>query len=115
MSASSSRSVPRVGIGMTLHNRAAYLREALDSLLAQSYRDFRLALVDDGSEDETERIAREYAAKDARVTYVRNAPRAGMIAAWRQAFEQACGAGRFGPPDYLAGGREHQRWQPHGR
>src|SRR2546423_202481 len=55
---------PRVGIGLTLCNKAAYVREAVDSMLAQSYTDFRLLLLDDGSIDGTEEIAREYAARD---------------------------------------------------
>jgi hypothetical protein len=36
---------PPVGIGVTLRNRAAYLREALDSLLTQTYRNVQFALV----------------------------------------------------------------------
>lgn len=96
----------RVGIGVTLHNRAVYLREALDSLLAQSYPHFRLTLVDDGSTDDTEAIAREYEQRDARVRYVRCAERRGMIAAWRTAFELATAA----PVDYFAWASDHDRW-----
>ena len=78
---------PLVGIGATLFNRDAYLREALDSILVQTYRDFRLVLVDDGSGDETEAIAREYARRDPRVRYIRHDHRQGMTATWRHAFE----------------------------
>jgi glycosyltransferase involved in cell wall biosynthesis len=55
---------PRVVLGMTLYNRAPHLREALDSLLGQTYTDFALLLLDDASSDETEAIAREYEATD---------------------------------------------------
>ena len=96
----------RVGIGVTLHNRAMYLREALDSLLAQSYPHFRLVLVDDGSKDDTESIAREYERRDPRVRYVRCAERQGMIAAWRRAFELATAE----PVDYFAWASDHDRW-----
>ena len=97
---------PFVGIGVTLHNRAVYLREALDSLLAQSYRHFRLVLVDDGSDDATATIAREYEGRDARVRYVRFDERRGMIAAWRSAFELATADG----VEYFAWASDHDRW-----
>ena len=101
---------PRVGIGATLFNRAKYLKEALDSLLGQSFTDFRLVLVDDGSTDETEAICREYAARDSRVTYVRNEPRLGMVGAWKRAFELAAGDGDV---EYFAWASDHDRWNEH--
>ena len=58
----------RVVLGMTLYNNAAHLPEAIESLLAQTDRDFVLVLLDDASSDATESIAREYAARDPRVT-----------------------------------------------
>jgi hypothetical protein len=107
--ATAPAAAPAVGIGATLFNRAAYLREALDSLLAQTYRSFRLVLVDDGSTDGTEEIAREYAARDPRVTYIRHAERQGMTASWRHAFEAAAA-----DPSarYFAWASDHDRWDP---
>ena len=96
-----------VGIGATLHNRAPYLREALDSLLAQTCADFRLALVDDASSDETESVAREYASRDPRVTYVRHHERQGMTATWREAFDAATSDGHV---RYFAWASDHDRW-----
>jgi glycosyltransferase involved in cell wall biosynthesis len=98
----------RVGIGMTLFNRASYLPEAIESLLAQSYSNFVLVLVDDGSTDDTERVAGQYVARDPRVRYVRLAPRHGMIAAWRRAFEEATRGG----VEYFAWASDHDRWHP---
>ena len=99
---------PLVGIGLTLHNRATYLCEALDSLLAQSYPDFRLVLADDASTDGTEAIARAYAQRDSRVRYVRFEERRGMVAMWRAAFEHATSEGAT----YFAWASDHDRWHP---
>lgn len=100
--------VAPVVIGATLHNRAAYLSEALDSFLAQSFGHFVLVLVDDGSTDGTETLARAYERRDARVRYVRLGGRRGMVAVWRTAFEQAEGMGAR----YFAWGSDHDRWHP---
>ena len=44
---------PRVSVICIFHNEARFLAEAVDSVLAQSFRDFELLLVDDGSDDDT--------------------------------------------------------------
>ena len=103
-------SLPRVGLAMTLCNRAEYLREALDSLLGQTYPDVRVLLLDDGSTDDTEAIAREYAARDPRVRYVRQTQRAGMVATWRRAFELVVEWAER--PAYVAWVSDHDRWHP---
>jgi len=51
-------SSPRVVIGALLYNRAPHLPEALESLLTQSQREFRLVCVDDHSTDATGEIVR---------------------------------------------------------
>ena len=98
-----------VGIGVTLHNRGVFLRDALDSLLAQTCDRFRLVLVDDASTDDTESIAREYAARDARVTYIKHHQRRGMTATWRHAFEAATAEPSV---RYFAWASDHDRWDP---
>jgi glycosyltransferase involved in cell wall biosynthesis len=103
-----SVSGPSVVIGAALHNRAEYLPEALDSLLAQSFEQFGLVLVDDGSTDDTESVARAYEQRDRRVRYVKFDERRGMVAAWRKAFEEATAAGA----EYFAWGSDHDRWHP---
>ena len=100
---------PRVAIGATLYNRAPYLHEALDSILAQTYRGFSLVLVDDGSSDGTEAIAREYEARDPRVRYVRHTERQGMTSTWRHAFEEATASPGV---RYFAWASDHDRWDP---
>jgi len=97
-----------VVVGAALHNRAVYLQEAIDSLLAQSFEHFALVLVDDGSTDETEALARAYERRDSRVRYVRFNERCGMVVAWRKAFEEAVVLGAT----YFAWGSDHDRWHP---
>jgi glycosyltransferase involved in cell wall biosynthesis len=95
---------------MTLYNQARHLPEALESLVAQSDRDFRLVLLDDGSTDGTEALARSYAARDPRLEYHRHAARQGMIATWREVAERACGA--HPTARYFAWVSDHDRWHP---
>jgi glycosyltransferase involved in cell wall biosynthesis len=52
---------------MTAYNRQAYIAEAIESVLASSYANFELIIVDDQSTDDTVQIAREFSAKDSRV------------------------------------------------
>jgi glycosyltransferase involved in cell wall biosynthesis len=56
-------SSPRVSVITIFLNGEAYLREAIDSVLAQDYADFELIMVDDGSSDGSTEIARDYAAR----------------------------------------------------
>ena len=81
--------VPRVVIGVPLYNHADDLPKALESLLNQSYREFRLVCVDDQSSDGTADIVRRYAAQDDRIVYTRNPARLGMIDNWRRVFDLA--------------------------
>jgi glycosyltransferase involved in cell wall biosynthesis len=104
-----AQGAPRVALGMTLYNNARHLREALDSLLAQSYAGFRLALLDDGSTDGTAEVAREYEARDPRVRYVRHDVRQGMVAAWREVVDIALRA--CPSAEYFAWVSDHDRWQ----
>jgi glycosyltransferase involved in cell wall biosynthesis len=80
---------PRVVLGMTLYNNARHLPEAADSLLAQTHSEFALLMLDDGSADGTEAVAREYERRDARVAYIRHAQRQGMVPTWHEVAELA--------------------------
>ncbi len=52
---------------MSVFNGRRYLREAIDSILAQTFRDFEFVTVDDGSDDGSLAILQAYAQRDARV------------------------------------------------
>jgi glycosyltransferase involved in cell wall biosynthesis len=57
---------------MSVYNGERYLREAVESILNQTFSDFEFIIVDDGSRDKTWQILREYAAQDSRIVLVRN-------------------------------------------
>ena len=67
---SSHRQTGLVSIVLPVHNGARYLRQSVDSVLAQDYRDWELIAVDDGSTDDTPHILESYAA-DPRVRIIR--------------------------------------------
>ncbi len=58
---------PLISVVMPVYNRQAYVGEAIHSILAQTYPHFEFIIVDDGSTDETPRIVRELAERDARI------------------------------------------------
>ena len=78
----------RVSILLPVFNAAATLRECLDSLLSQTFKDFELIAVDDGSTDESADILLEYTRKDPRVNML-NIEHSGIVRALTIAFEKA--------------------------
>jgi glycosyltransferase involved in cell wall biosynthesis len=59
--------LPLVSILMTAYNREQFIAEAIESVLSNSYQDFELIIVDDGSKDQTVNIAKKYADTDTRI------------------------------------------------
>lgn len=79
-----------ISVIIPVYNAAAYLPACLDSVLAQSYSDIELLLVDDGSTDGSGELCNDYACRDARVTVLHQA-NAGPAAARNAALEVAQG------------------------
>lgn len=82
---------PLVTIGIPAYNRAGHLREALDSLLAQSYPNLEILVSDDASTDETPRVCQEYARKDRRIRFVRQSENLGIAGNHNFLLEEAKG------------------------
>jgi glycosyltransferase involved in cell wall biosynthesis len=82
---------PRVSIGLPVFNGEKYLRETLDSILAQTYRDFELIVSDNASTDHTQQICQDYAEKDSRIRYYRNEKNLGAPRNYNLVFELCSG------------------------
>ena len=101
----------RVIIGSPLFNHAKDFREAIESILGQTFTDFALVLVDDRSNDETPQIARRSTvALDSRVSYQVNAAaprprgqRAPVVEIARERYPEA---------EYLAWASDRDLWHP---
>jgi glycosyltransferase involved in cell wall biosynthesis len=74
---------------MPVFNGARFLREALDSLLSQSFEEFQLIISDNASTDETETICREYENLDRRVGYHRSPENRGATWNYNHVFQLA--------------------------
>lgn len=59
-----------ISVIIPVYNAAPYLRACLDSVLAQSYTDLEILLINDGSTDESPAICRQYTQKDARIRLI---------------------------------------------
>ena len=62
--------MPKVSVIVPVYNAAEYLRRCIDSILTQSFQDFELILINDGSKDNSLSVLEEYAAKDNRIILI---------------------------------------------
>ena len=82
--------VPRVSVLMPAYNREAFIREAVESVLRQTYTDFEVVAVDDGSSDGTVAVLEELARRDGRVRVIK-AGRLGLVGASNETVRHARG------------------------
>lgn len=59
--------MPKISVIVPVYNTEQYLPRCIDSILSQTFTDFELLLIDDGSKDNSGKICDEYAAKDSRI------------------------------------------------
>lgn len=81
----------RVSIGMPVWNGEAFVAEAIESVLAQTYGDFQLVISDNCSTDATAEICQTYAKRDARINYVRQETNIGAAANHNEVFRRSSG------------------------
>lgn len=83
------RSPPALTIGLPVFNAEAFVREALDDVLAQSFGDFTLLISDNASTDRTQEICEEYAQRDRRIRYIRQDTNLGAVRNFNALVEMA--------------------------
>lgn len=81
---------PIISILITIYNGEPYIRECMDSILGQTYRDFEVIAIDDCSTDHSINLCREYAGKDSRIRVLEN-PSHDMINALNYGIKQSRG------------------------
>ena len=81
---------PLISIIMAVKDTAPYLRDCLDSILAQSYQNWELIAVNDHSSDDSPKILQEYAAKDSRIGFF-NSNKPKLIPTLQIAYSKAKG------------------------
>jgi glycosyltransferase involved in cell wall biosynthesis len=87
--ANGENSTVKVSVCIPTYNGSAFLAEAVQSVLTQSFGDFELLIVDDGSTDTTLDIARSFT--DPRITIYRNEQQRGIPGNWNRCLELAKG------------------------
>lgn len=91
MSAFQENNVPFFSISMAVYNTQDFIEESLRSILDQTFQDFELIIVDDGSTDDSMRIVRQYAEGDPRMKVVAHPVNKGLSAARNTGIENAKG------------------------
>lgn len=86
---------PLVSVVTPFYNTAAFLRECIESVLAQTYSNFEYILVDNQSTDGSAGIAAEYAKRDARIRLFRNAEFVGQVRNYNGALRHVAAAARY--------------------
>jgi glycosyltransferase involved in cell wall biosynthesis len=79
--------MPKLSIGIPVFNGQEFLPELLDSLFAQTFRDFEILICDNASSDQTFQICCEYERRDSRIRYFRNCRNLGAVANFNRVFE----------------------------
>jgi glycosyltransferase involved in cell wall biosynthesis len=81
---------PAISVVMSVYNGDRFLRQAVDSVLSQSFADFEFLIADDGSRDRSLAILQDYAAKDGRIRLVQQENR-GLTRTLNALIQQARG------------------------
>lgn len=68
---------PLISVLMPAYNAEKYIKEAIESILNQTFSNFEFIIIDDGSIDATEEIIKSF--KDSRIVYIKNEKNLGLI------------------------------------
>lgn len=82
---------PKISVVMASYNAEKYIRESIESILNQTFKNFEFLIINDSSTDSTESIILEYTAKDERVKLLNNKYSKGIAGAANTGLESAKG------------------------
>jgi len=82
---------PAISVLMTSYNEELYIKDALNSILAQTFTDFEIIIIDDGSQDLTCDIVAEIAKADDRIVFYKNELNIGIFPSLNKGLELARG------------------------
>lgn len=80
---------PKVSIIMPVYNNQDYIKEAIDSVISQTFKDWELIIIDDASSDHTADIIKTY--KDKRIIFLKNDRNEGVTASLNKGLKRATG------------------------
>src|SRR5688500_300589 len=80
---------PKISVILPVYNGQLFLKAAIESILNQSYGNFELLIINDGSVDDTEKII--FGFNDLRIRYIRNERNLGLIATLNKGLDLAKG------------------------
>jgi len=95
--------MPKVSIVLPTHNGSRWIMKAIKSIQAQSFSDWELLVVDDGSIDETSTLVKEISSSDSRIMYIRNEHNIGLQKSLNKGIELSKG-------EYVARIDDDDRW-----
>lgn len=83
--------IPEISVLMPVKNCELYVAKAIDSILSQTFKDFELIVIDDGSTDRSHAIVQEYVKSDCRIRLLQNKTCIGLPRTLNRAISQAYG------------------------
>lgn len=100
-----SSNSPKVSVIIPTHNRAHLIGRSIQSVLNQTYQDFEIIVVDDGSTDNTREVIKEFQRKDKRIKYIKHSKNKGGSAARNTGIKTSRG-------EYIAFQDSDDEWFP---
>ena len=83
----------KVSVVMSVHNGEQYLRDSLESILHQTFRNFEFIIIDDGSTDNSWKLLTEYAHRDSRIVLIQNSKNIGLTKSLNKGLQ--CAKGKY--------------------
>ncbi len=80
-----------ISICIPTYNGEKYIKECIDSCIAQTYANYEIIICDDGSTDGTAGILEQYAGNNANIKFFKNAKNLGLVGNWNKCIELATG------------------------